>query len=127
MVTTVKPVLSGHPKRTPKIGFQYRLLINEGQKYCRMLQGEHSAILWAFIKLPFSIKTFILSIFKWPLKTGFTYLNLTIGRSNVMRMLLLGTWKWNLTEVPLHILNLIIHVAYKYHLFSYRPAQAPRL
>ena len=37
-----------------------------------MLQGEHSAILSTFIKLPFSIKTCVLSIFKWPLKTGFT-------------------------------------------------------
>ena len=35
------------------------------------IQGEHSAIFSAFIKLPFSIKTFILSIFKWPVKTGF--------------------------------------------------------
>ena len=41
-----------------------------------MLQGEHSAILQTFIKLPFSIKTFILSIFKWPLKTGFTVLHI---------------------------------------------------
>ena len=37
-----------------------------------MLQVEHSAILLTFIKLPFSIKTFVLSIFKWPLMTGFT-------------------------------------------------------
>ena len=39
LVNTVKPVLSGHPKR-PKIGFQDRqdrLLLNAGQKYCRML------------------------------------------------------------------------------------------
>ena len=35
---TVKPVLSGHSKRRPKIGFQDRLLLNVGQKYCRMLQ-----------------------------------------------------------------------------------------
>ena len=35
-----------------------------------MLQGEHSAILSTFIKLPFVIKIFVLSIFKWPLKTG---------------------------------------------------------
>ena len=34
---TVKPVLSGHSKRRPKIGFQDRLLLNAGQKYCRML------------------------------------------------------------------------------------------
>ena len=33
---------------------------------------ELSAILSTFIKLPFVIKTFVLSIFEWPLKTGFT-------------------------------------------------------
>ena len=54
-------------KRRPKIGFQDRLSLNEGQKYCRMLQGEHSEILLTFIKLPFVIKTFVLSIFEWPL------------------------------------------------------------
>ena len=37
-----------------------------------MLQGEHSAILLAFIKLPFVIKVFVLSIFWWPFYTGFT-------------------------------------------------------
>ena len=35
---TVKPILSGHYKRRPKIGFQDRLSLNAGQKYCRMLQ-----------------------------------------------------------------------------------------
>ena len=35
-----------------KIGFQDQLSLNAGQKYCRMLQREHSAILWTFIKLP---------------------------------------------------------------------------
>ena len=33
---------------------------------------EHSAILLTFIKLLFVIKIFVLSIFEWPLKTGFT-------------------------------------------------------
>ena len=37
-----------------------------------MIEGEHSAILSTFIKLPFAIKTFVLSIFEWPLKTGLT-------------------------------------------------------
>ena len=37
-----------------------------------MLQGEHSAILSTFIKLPSVIKAIVLSIFEWPLKTGFT-------------------------------------------------------
>ena len=59
------------PKR-PKMGFQYQLLLTAGQKYCRMLQREHSAILSPCIKLPHGFKTFVLSIFEWPLKTGFT-------------------------------------------------------
>ena len=37
-----------------------------------MLQGEHSAILLTFIKLPIVIKIFVLSIFEWPFYTGFT-------------------------------------------------------
>ena len=37
-----------------------------------MLQGEHSAILSTFIKLPFVIEIFVLSMFEWPLKTGST-------------------------------------------------------
>ena len=37
-----------------------------------MLQGEHSAILSTFIKLPVAIKIFVLSIFEWPFYTGFT-------------------------------------------------------
>ena len=59
-------------KKNTKIGFQNRLLLNAGQKYCRMLQGEHSAILSTSIRLPFVIKIFVLSIFEWLLKTGFT-------------------------------------------------------
>ena len=55
-----------------KIGFQDQLSLNAGQKYCRMLQGEHSAILLTFIKLPSAIKVFILSIFEWQFYAGFT-------------------------------------------------------
>ena len=54
-------------KKKTKIGFQDRLLVNTGKKYCRMLQGEHSAIHSTFIKLPFVFKTFVLSMFEWPL------------------------------------------------------------
>ena len=50
------------------------LSLNAGQKNCRMLQGEHSAILLTFIKLPFVIQIFVLSFFEWLLKTGFTVL-----------------------------------------------------
>ena len=55
-----------------KIGFQDKLSLNAGHKYCRMLQGEHSAILLTFIKLPFVIQIFVLSIFEWLFYTGFT-------------------------------------------------------
>ena len=59
-------------KQKNKIGFQDRLSLNASQTYCRMLQWEHSAILSTLIKLPFVIKLFVLSIFDWPLNTGFT-------------------------------------------------------
>ena len=44
--------------------------------YCRMLPLEHSAIHLTFIKLPFVIKIFALSIFEWPLKIGFIELKI---------------------------------------------------
>ena len=69
---TAKTFLKPPLKKKTKIGFQDRLSLNAGQKYCRMLQGEHSAILSTCIKLPFVINIFVLSIFEWPLKTGFT-------------------------------------------------------
>ena len=53
-------------------GFQDRVSPNAGQKYYRMLQREHSVILLSFIKLPFVIKIFVLSIFKWPFYAGLT-------------------------------------------------------
>ena len=66
--TCVKRPLS----KRPKIGIQDPLLLNAGQKYCRMLQWEHSAILSTFIKLLFVIKIFVLSIFEWPFYKGLT-------------------------------------------------------
>ena len=35
-------------------------------------EGEHSAMLLTFMKLPFVIKIFGLSIFEWPFYTDFT-------------------------------------------------------
>ena len=52
--------------KRPKMGFQDQLSLNAGQKY---------AILSTCIKLPHGFKTFVLSIFEWPLKTGFTVLS----------------------------------------------------
>ena len=70
---TVKPFLSSHSKRTPTIGFQDQLSLNAGQKYCRMLQGEHSAILSTFIKLLFVMKTFGWSILNGRIKQVLLY------------------------------------------------------
>ena len=64
------------PDLRPLSFFQYRSSLNGGQKYRRTLQGEHSAILSTSIKLPFAIKTLVLSIFKWRLKTGFTVIRI---------------------------------------------------
>ena len=58
--------------KIPPMGFQDQLLLNAGQKYCRLLQGEHSAIISTCIELPQGFKTFVLSILEWLLKTGFT-------------------------------------------------------
>ena len=63
---------------TLKIVFQDHLSLDAGQKYSRMLRGEHSAILPTFIKLPFVSKIFVLTIFEWPLKTGFTVIKVKL-------------------------------------------------
>ena len=66
---TSKTCVKGPLLKRPKFGFQDQLSLNAGQKYCRMLQGEHSAILSTFIKLQIVIK---ISVFVWPFYTGFT-------------------------------------------------------
>ena len=43
-------------KKNTKIGFQDGLSLNAGQKYSKMLQGEHFAKLSTFIKLPFALR-----------------------------------------------------------------------
>ena len=68
-VYTVRPLT-----KTPTIGFHDQLSLNAGQKYCRMLQKEHSAILLTFLKLQFVIKIFVVSIYEWPFYTDFTVL-----------------------------------------------------
>ena len=66
--TCVKRLFS----KRPKICFQDQLSLTAGQLYCRKLEGEHSAILLTFIRRPFVIKIFALSIFEWALYTGYT-------------------------------------------------------
>ena len=72
MHPTVKTCVKWPLSKRPKIGFQDLLSLNAGKQYCRMLQGEHSAIFLTFIKLSFVIKSFVSSIFERPFYTGFT-------------------------------------------------------
>ena len=68
--------LRGHSKEDPNL-FSRPII---AQCRSKVLQNA-SAILSTFIKLPFAIKTFVLSSFEWPLKSGFTvlmYKNLTM-------------------------------------------------
>ena len=55
---------------------QKQLLMNLFNNKAHLIQREHSAILSTFINLQFVFKTFVLSIFEWPLKTGFTVLTI---------------------------------------------------
>ena len=52
-------ILKGPYKRIPNIDFQDRLSLNATQM-----------LISTFVKLPFDFKTFVLSIFEWPLKIG---------------------------------------------------------
>ena len=67
----VKPVLSGHSKRRPNVVFKtdYRLMQVKSIAECSkgILQYFRPSISYHL-----SIKIFVLSIFEWPLKTGFT-------------------------------------------------------
>ena len=44
-----------------------------GKKYYRMIHGEHFALLLTFIKLPFAIKIFVLSILSGGLRQVLLY------------------------------------------------------
>ena len=74
-VSTEKRVLSSHSKRRPKIDFQDWLSLNAGRK-------TNSADP-SFIKLPFVFKTFVLSIFEWLLKTGFTVISYFVFATSI--------------------------------------------
>ena len=42
---------------------------------------KHSALVLTFIKLPFVIKIFVLTIFEWPFYTGFIVFKMLLMRS----------------------------------------------
>ena len=96
---TVKPVLSGHSTRRPKLVFK--------TDYCLMQVkriAEHSAILLNFIKLPFVIKIIVLSIFE----TGLTvYEDLFIIKSKAKSKVILQTNTHGLNKAAFKIMLLL--------------------
>ena len=78
-VINCKTCLSGRSKRRPKLIFKtdYRLMRVTSLAEC-------SAILSTFIKVTFVIKI-VLSIFEWPLKTGFAVLSILYLKRQVVR------------------------------------------
>ena len=54
------------------------------KKYCRMLQGEHFAILLTFIKLPFVIKIFGLAFLSGCFTQVLLYVFNTIGENKII-------------------------------------------
>ena len=73
----VKRLLS----KRPKIGFQDQLSLNAGQTFCRMIQGEHSAIRSTFIKLPFVINIVVSGRFTQTL----LYLHKTVHKQTMKK------------------------------------------
>ena len=72
----------------------------------------HSAILLTFIKLPFDVKVFVLTILKWPFYTGFTV--------NVFKSL----QKWSRQSNPTTLNTYTHYLIAEYncpHLFIYFP------
>ena len=69
---TVKPVLSGHLKWRPKIGFQDKFSLNAGQKYCRMLQESILQYFQPSLSYHLSYKDLYFVYFLVPLSICFT-------------------------------------------------------
>ena len=72
--STVKPVLSGHPKKDQTLVFKTNHRLMQVKSIAECSSREHSAILSTCIRLPSVFKTLVLSTFEWPLKTGFSVL-----------------------------------------------------
>ena len=59
-------------KRRPKIGFQDRLSLNAGQKFCRMLQESILQYFRPALSYNRTLRHLFFPIFEWPLTSGLT-------------------------------------------------------
>ena len=64
---------SKNTQKDQNLVFKNDYHLNAVQKYYRMLWGEHSAILSSFSKIPFVIKTGLLSMVEWPILAVSSY------------------------------------------------------
>ena len=67
-------------------------------------------MLLTFIELPFVSKLFVLSIFEWPLKTGFTVYEIYLP--NLVQTVRLDNWGIPMKILSSHQLSMSIHVAF---------------
>ena len=120
-MSTVKPILSGHSKKKTKIGFQDQLSLNAGQKYCRMLQREHSAILSTFIKLPSAVKNSFCLFLRGRFRQVLLYFKNSVdpGHSALDKLLgQLGTYATWLSSIAYLQKQLRIFIFFKPRFFS---------
>ena len=72
LVYTVKPVISSHSNRSKNLVWEANYCLMQVKSIAECSKGGAFCNTLTFIKQPFVIKIFVLSIFEWPLKTGFT-------------------------------------------------------
>ena len=71
---------------------------------------EHSAILFTFIKLPFVFKTFVLSIFERPPKTGFTVVSCIVDSFSRIQYTKYNNKAMHVKEKDLAVIKRKFHV-----------------
>ena len=70
---TVKPTgVKPPPSKRQKIGFKTNYRLMQSKSIAECAKGSILQYVLTFIKLPFVIKIFVLSIFEGPFNTGFT-------------------------------------------------------
>ena len=89
-------------KKKTKIGFQ-----DAGQKCCRMLQGEHSAIFSTFIHLPIVIKIFVLSILRGSFTQVLLYLIIELKTVYFAIFFYIAKYMYKCLKVTIHVCEIV--------------------
>ena len=67
-------MLNGHSQVDHKLVFKTNFRLKQVKSIAECSKGEHSAKLITFIKLPFVIKIFVVSIIEWPFSQVLLYI-----------------------------------------------------